>query len=104
MDSSKGVPRWDTSIARSFLKKDIEAADEAGTKLVPKDLWLLRDIYQMWSLKEFRNKISQFRRYKTQSAGWVSVRNQQGAAEHNAAMEQLARDWNRQLAGNNPDM
>lgn len=69
---SKGVPRWDGSIACDLLSQDLKNAMETNTMVKEKELYLSRPKYQEYGLKMFRDKIAQHKRYIIEPTGWFT--------------------------------
>lgn len=57
--TSRGEPFWDTSEARVLLSADVD--EDLDLTMPPRDLWNLRDAYQLFSLPTFRQHIGQER-------------------------------------------
>jgi hypothetical protein len=75
--TSGGFPFWDTSNARVLLKKDID--EGLHNQMRPMELWQSRNEYQEFTLKKFRDHVTQESRRRKQNAYWLhkSTREQQ---------------------------
>ena len=64
-----------------------------------KELWLSRDEYQQYSLKEFRDHIAQHKRYITEPVGFVNKRNKEATKAQEKEYADMQRAWEDALAG-----
>ena len=67
--TSAGFPFWDTSKARVSLKRDIDEGLHESMR--PLELWQSRNEYQEFSLKKFRDHVTQEKRRRKQNAYWL---------------------------------
>lgn len=73
---ANGKPRWGGSDVQKLLRKDVE--DPRRKNLQPREYYALRAEYRQWSLKEFRPKVYQERRWAKFGVYWVERRNRKG--------------------------
>ena len=64
-----GFPFWDSSQARILLKCDIDIG--IHDQMSPKELWHNGDEYQSFSLKKFRDHLTQEQRRRKHNAYWL---------------------------------
>jgi len=81
------------------LSQDLEESFRTGKFLKAKELWLSRDEYQQYSLKEFRDHIAQHKRYITEPVGFVNKRNKEASKAQEKEYAEMQRDWEDALAG-----
>ena len=94
-----GVPRWDTSIARQYLSHDLEIALRNNTMVKAQELYRSRPEYQQYTLKMFRDKIGQHKRYIIEPTGWVNKRNKEARKAYEAEIAEMKRLWDEALSG-----
>jgi hypothetical protein len=63
-----------------------------------KELWLSREEYQIYSLKEFRDHIAQHKRYIIEPTGFVNKRNKEAAKAQEKEVADMQRAWEDALA------
>ena len=90
--SSRGKLIWNTHPAKLQLIEDTRKGKSANVK--PKELWGTSELYQNFTLEDFRKHIYQEKYRQLAGPYWQKKRNKAAQKQYEMEVERLYKEWN----------
>ena len=92
--TNRGIPFWDSHIARALLEKDVR--DGKAEEMKPKMLWKSRREYKDFPEEIFSKHVHQEKRRQREEPGWIIKRNKKALKTHEDELIKTKAGWDSQ--------